>query len=455
MIVGTFGGMYKANGGSDGSAITPTAIAVAPLSSYGTADQNPIFVGSQTVYMENGSRTLRSFEFDLMTDAHSAFDKNMLAEEITYGGITQLAFTQGRPDLIWAVRTDGKLLSCTFLSKEDVAGWAEHPIGGEGKVLSIAADYRDDNFDRLVICVERTINGQTRRYLEYFDDDPQIPDISDYFTDVDSQDDDTEKFENLVFELQKQYVRLDSALIHDTTQATTLTLSAVSGDSVTATAGSSVFKATDVGRYIFIKYLTGEESGVAKIIAYTSGTEVTVQTQQDFSSTSIASSGWYLMATSVSGLGHLEGEEVGVVTDGGIHDSKTVTNGTITLDYPARYIIMGFKYLGFCRSLDLEFGAQIGIAQGRPRNIHRLIFKFRNTMGGKFGTSSRQLYKVSSLPYRKGHSITDRPPLLFSGLKDPTNYDNWGIEKRFYFIQDEPQPMTVLAVIPMMDVTTE
>lgn len=455
MLIGTFGGVYKANGGSDGAPITPTAIAIAPMSSYGVADQNPIFVGSQTVYIENGGRTLRSFEFDLLGDSYAAFDKNLLAEEITYGGVIQTAFTQGRPDLIWGVRADGVLLSCTFLSKEEVAGWARHYIGGNGKVLSAAADYRSNNFDRLVICVERTINGLTRRSLEYYDEDPQVLDITDYYTGVDEETDDTLVFRNLTFEKQKEFVRLDSALILDTTQAATLTLSAVSGDSVTATAGSSVFVAGDVGRYIFIKYLTGFEAGVAKITAYTSGTVVTVQVLQAFASTSVATGGWYLMTSTVRGLGHLEGASVGVITDGGVHANKTVSGGAITLDYPARYVIVGFKYLGIGRSLDLEFGAQIGIAQGRPRNVQRLIFKFRNTMGGKFGTSERSLYKVSSLAYRKAGDFLDRPPLLFSGVKEPINYDNWGVTKHFYFVQDEAQPMTVLAVVPLMDVTTE
>ena len=77
-------------------------------------------------------------------------------------------------------------------------------------------------------------------------------------------------------------------------------------------------------------------------------------------------------------------------------------------------------------------------------------------MGGKFGSSSRKLYKVSALAYRvASRDLTDRPPLLFSGIKDPANYDDWGIEKRFYVVQDEPQPLTVLGVVPMMDVTTE
>jgi hypothetical protein len=464
LIVGTFGGVYKANGGTDNAVITPTAIAVVPISSYGTADINPLFVGGHTVYVEVGARTLRSFEYDFLEGSYFSADKNLLADEITYGGITQIAFTQGRPDLVWGVRDDGTLLSCTFLSKEDVAGWARHSIGGDGIVLSAAADYRPDNFDRLLICVERTIDGHTRRYLEYNDQDPLIGDPTDEYTAVANETTDLARFRNLVFEKQKQFVRLDSAVILDTTKNVTLTLSALTGSGVTATAGSATFVATDVGKFIFIKYLTGDEAGVAEITGYTSSTQVTVNIIQDFISSPVASGGWYLMTTTVRGLDHLEGEVVSVLTDGGKHTDETVTNGAITLDYPSRYVIVGYGYLGFGRSLDLVFGAQIGVSDGRPRNIQRLIFKFRDTMGGKYGCRSNKLYKVSTVQVYNlaaiahrvsSEDLVDRPPLLFSGVKDPIVADDWGIEKRFMFVQDEPYPMTVQAVIPLMDVTTE
>lgn len=455
MVIGTFGGVYKANGGSDGAAITPTAISVVPVSSYGVADINPIFVGGTTVYVEVGGRTVRSFEFDLLADSYSAFDKNVLADEITYPGIVQIAFTQGRPDLIWAVRSDGVLLSCTFLSREDVAGWARHPVGGSGEVVSIAPDNRVTGFDRLVAVVKRTIDGHTRRYVEYMAEDPHIPDPTEYFTAETARATDTAKFRNLIFELQKTYNRLDASVVLDTTKNVTLTLAAVTGTSVVATAGSATFVASDVGRYIFIKYLTGSETGVAKITGYTSVTEVTVQILQDFSTTSVPTGGWYLLTTTVRGLGYLEGQSVGIVTDGGLHPNKTVSGGAITLDYPARYVIVGETYLGFIRTMDLEFGALGTMAQGRPKNIQQLTFKFRNTMGGKYGTTLRGLYSVERLAYRiPAEDYTDRPPLLFSGTKEVTNLDSWEEQKNAYIIQDAPLPMTIQALIPFMDVGT-
>lgn len=448
MVVGTTGGVYKANGGADGAAITPTAIAVTPVSSFAVADIAPVFIGNQLVYVDSDARTLRSFEYDLLGDGYYAFDKNLLAEEITNPELTQIGVSLGHPDLIWGVRSDGVLLTCTFLSKEDVAGWARHKIGGDGKVLSLAVEPQQGATNQIVVCVERTINGATRRYIEYSTEDPLIPDIDDEFTSVDAEAADEQRYRNKIFELQKKFVRVDSAVILDTTQTATLTLSSVTGDSVTATANASIFEAGDVGRFIFIKYVTGDETGVAQITGFTSATEVTINILQDFSGTSIASGGWYFLVSTVQGLGHLEGETVGVLTDGAVHPDAEVEDGEITLQYPARYVIVGEKYLGFLRFLDLEMATQAGSIQGVKKNISGLSLRLRNTMGGKVGSKSRRLYDMYEMDFRvSDRDLTDRPPLLFSGIKALAHFDDWSESKKLCIVQDQPLPMTVLALI--------
>lgn len=455
LVIGTTGGIFKCNGGADGSAITPTAVQVLPISSYAAADINQIFVGNQLAYVESGNRTLRSFEYDLLNDNYYAFDKNMLAGEITYPGITQIAVSQGRPDLIWGVRSDGVLLSCTFLSKEEVAGWAKQKLGGDGVVLSVVAEPQSNNFDRIVICVEREIDGHTRRYIEYSSIDPQIPDKSEYYTGAEYLVTDDEVYRKIMFELQKQYIRMDSALVLDMTQTIALTLSAVSGTAVTVTAASALFSATDVDKYIFMKYLTGLEAGVAKITGFTSDTIVTAQVLQTFSSVTVAASNWYLTTETVNGLGHLEGETVDILTDGGVYGQETVSDGSITLDYPARYIIVGLKYRGFIRTLDLTFGEDISTI-GAVKNLVKLYLRLRNTLGGKYGSTSKGMYVLEEAAYRNSYSdYTDRPPLLYSGLKELSNFDNWAEEKRLYIMQDQPLPMTILSMVPIFDITTE
>ena len=456
MIIGASSGVYKANGGQDGAAITPTAIDVNLVASIGVADMMPVLVNNQTYYIEQGGLTLRSFGYSLTEDSYKAFDKNVIADEITAGGIIQIAFAKGRPDVIYAIRDDGIPLSCTILESDDVAGWARVVLGGDGKVLSVVVESRLVGYDQVGFIVERTIDGVTRRSIEYISQDPIVPDISECFTSEANEAADKLRYMKLVFEQQKKFVRLDSALVLDTTQLTTLTLGALTGDGITATAGTSVFTEDSVGQYIFAKFLTGDEAGIAEIVGYTSSTVVTVDIKQDFLSLTFASGGWYLTVSNIGGLGHLEGEEIGILTDGAVHPNETVVDGKVILDYPCRYAILGERYTGIGRSLDQEVVGVPGTVQARRRSAEQLFVRLRNTLGGKFGMSPRGLYKLTELLYRRSSaSYYDMPPMLFTGLKPIPIQDGYANESRFVFIQDQPLPMELLAVIPSIDVGEE
>jgi hypothetical protein len=324
-------------------------------------------------------------------------------------------------------------------------------------VLSVVTEPKSSGFDRVGVIVERTINGATRRYVEYLTEDPFIPDIADEFTDVDSEEDDKARWEKLVFEEQKKFVRLDSSLVRDTTQTVQLTLGAKSGTSVTATAASAAFTAASVGQYIFAKYLTGDEAGIAEIIGFTSTTVVTVKILEAFDALVYASGAWYLTDQTISGLGHLEGETVGVVTDGAVHGDRVVEDGAVTLEYPSRYTIVGKRYVGLGRTLDTEIAGIPGTAIGRRKTVEHMFVWLRHTIGGRFGTLGFYVKQAVELLFRReGNSFYDRPPALYSGLKEiPKINDGYSNEKRFYFLQDQPLPMTVLAIVPSVDIGEE
>lgn len=454
LTVGTFGGVYKANGGSDGAAITPTGIAVTPADDYGCEDLNPLFGGGQIVFIERGGLTLRSFEFDFYADDFTAYDRNLIADELTVGGITQIGYAQGRPDIVWAVRSDGVLLSCTILSREDVAAWARHKLGGTGAVLSVCGEPRPNNFDRTWMVVERTIDGATRRYVEYLTDDPVLPDIVDYYTGVQATDEAI--WRNIMFEQQKQFVRLDSSLTYDGTKSVTLTLSAKTGSSVTATAGSATFESDMVGRFIRAKFVVGTETGVAQIIGYTSSTVVTVKILQDFDATSYASGGWCLSANRLGGLGHLEGEEIYAILDGmAIADPLTVADGYVDLPAHACYAILGYKYTGILRTLAIEPGAPDGASQGREKTVNRVALRFRDTLDVGYGCIAPGFYSMSGIPYRRdGVDFLDRPPLLFTGTQVYDIPNRTDYTARITLVQNQPYPCTIMSIVPFVDIRT-
>ncbi|MDS1355901.1 hypothetical protein XC61_08180, partial [Klebsiella pneumoniae] len=80
--------------------------------------------------------------------------------------------------------------------------------------------------------------------------------------------------------------------------------------------------------------------------------------------------------TVISGLGFLEGQTVAVVTDGATHASRTVSGGSITLDWPSSVVHVGINNAAEIITLPLEGGI---------KRFAKARLRFIDTLGGKFG----------------------------------------------------------------------
>jgi len=172
LTVGTSGGEYVVTASNDGP-ITPTTTLIRKYSNYGSALIEPVQVADVTLFVQRGKRKIREFKYvgEVNTAAYQAPEMTILAEHITKGGLTQFAFQQEPDSIVWATREDGTLLGMTYRREEEVVAWHKHIIGGsfssgQAVVESIATLPSDTGEDKLFMIVKRTINGQTKRYVE-------------------------------------------------------------------------------------------------------------------------------------------------------------------------------------------------------------------------------------------------------------------------------------------------
>lgn len=454
--IGTFGGVSKADGGNSDDSISPTNINVRPVSNLGVADIMPISLGGAILYVQRSGQTITSLEFDALADSFIPIDRNLVSEDISKLGIIQLVYQNARPDLAWGVRSDGVFLGLTYKSREDVSGWHRHSMGGTSpKVLSMGCMPRTSEHEQIWAVVERTVNSLTRRYVEFMADNEVMPERDDYFTDEDSEDDDDATWRRAMFESQKEYIFVDSALTFDgsdlgTIASATMTPAAVTGSDVIFTASAAVFKSTDVGRQIWKKASNGVGYGRAEIISFTSTTVVHCEILQDFNNvTAMAAGSWFLTSASISGLWHLVGQTVSITADGGEHPTEIVSaTGTVTLDYQVSKCHIGLAYTGFTKSMAVEAGGINGPAVAKMKNINRMGIRFLNTLGARYGTS---LYKMEEIDFRSTEDNTGQPPPLFSGVKQLSYEDMTVLDKHVYIQQTKPLPCIVLAVSPVVD----
>ena len=450
LFAGTFGTETKITGETADKPITPTSVNVKAENRLGVADISPINKENIVIYVQRGGLTVRSFEFDALADAFISVDRNLVSEHVTKSGLVQIAWQTGRPDILWGVREDGKLIGLTFKSREDVSGWHIHDTGGdyEDKFLSIASMPRPTQYDQLWAATERVVDGHTRRFIEFMEDQPEFPDFFDFYTGDYAAD--VAKYQRAMREAQKEYLHLDCGISYDGTEAGTdaganMTPGAgattLGTTGVTFTAGAAVFTSGDVGREIWKKSENGDVTGRAKITGYTNSTTVTCKILEAFDSlTAMAAGDWYLTTDEVTGLDYLEGREVTVVADGGVHPSKTVADGMISLDYQASKIHVGMPYVGFLEPMNIEGGGTTGPSQAKPKNINRVGIRFLNTLGAEVGTNP---YKAEEVDFSKMPLQVGGPQTLYSGTKNIHLTDDWNMDKTIFVRQRNPLPCTV------------
>ncbi len=453
--VGAFGDVYQVTGGIDG-VVTPASISIRPTNSYGTANINPIGKGAQIFFPQSNNLIIRSFEFDFEQDSYVPVDRNTIADHITKSGVTQITFQEGRPNILWAAKTNGELIGMTVEDLEAVSGWHRHETDGE--FTSVASLPRSLNYDQMWLCAKRDVEGTDYYFVEYLSDVAELPRREDYITDDEAAD--FAIYQNLLFEAQKQYIHVDSSLsYYGDDNAVTMTPGATTGTGVTFTAGGAFFDSSMVGREIWRKSVTGLETGRAVITGYTSTTVVDCEIIEDFDSTSaIPATEWYLTVGTVSGLDHLEGKTASVCVDGGQHPQEEVSGGAITLDRQASIVHVGTGYTGYLEIMDLEGGGTTGPAQTKRKNVHAVGFRFLDTLYAKFGTS---YYKLRQIEIRTAAMKMDRPPELFTGdAKEiyanetlDSRDGGWSRSKRAIVSQDQPFPCNVQLIVPYISVS--
>ena len=218
LIIGTAGGEFSVSGGSVDTAITPTNILIKKQSNHGAANVDALAVGNVTLFLQRAKRKLRELAYNFDVDGYVAPDLTILAEHISEGGFTQLSYQQEPNQIIWGVRADGQLIGLTYQREQQVVAWHRHIFGGSfgsGNAVceSVATIPTDNSEYQTWVIIKRTINGSTKRYVEYL-----------HKYDFDETDDTSFNF-------------LDSQLEYDGSAATTISgLSHLEGETVSVLA---------------------------------------------------------------------------------------------------------------------------------------------------------------------------------------------------------------------------
>lgn len=433
LLIGTSGGEHSMTGGtaSGYAPLTPTNVTIKRESNFGSAANIRVHrVGNAVLYPSQSAKKIREIYYEFNVDSYVSKDTTLFNEHILRAGVVDADYTQEPDPYLWTCDEAGQLIGMVYERTNDIYGWHRHTIAGTDAIVeSLAVIPRPgEEDDDLWLVVRRTIDGDTVRYIEY---------ISELFEDSKA---------TLVNAPDRPYAKyLDSCLTYDGYLDATLTPFATTGSSITFTAGSSVFDSGDVGKQI--RY----GSSKAIITTYNSGTSVDADITVDFPNTSAIASGlWSLQAKTFSGLDHLEGETVGVQTDGATTDDEIVSSGSITINNFASVVHVGLKYSSTLTFLPVEI-PQVGTIQGREKSVSELHMFVTNTYGLKVNGSDVPDV-TDTVKFLQFPIVTDEAQPLKTGIisvHPPSGYQKDG---QITLEHTLAQPFTLNYIVQVIDV---
>ena len=153
-------------------------------------------------------------------------------------------------------------------------------------------------------------------------------------------------------------------------------------------------------------------------------------------------------SASMSGFDHLAGRAVTVLADGAVHPDVTVAaDGSIDLNWAAETIQAGLPYTSTLETLNVEAGAPDGTSQGKTKRIHSAAIRFWRTVGALFGPDEGHLDRI---PFRGSANLMNSAVSPFTGDKVVDFQGDYESEGRVVIRQDQPLPMTVLAIMSQL-----
>lgn len=173
VICGTQGGEWVIKASENNNNLTPTSAQAHRVTKYECASAEPVTSGLSTVFIQRHRRRTMEFISDIYSGKWFAPDLNEFSKQVTKSGFEELASIEELAPIVWARRTDGRLVGCTYrrvsmysAEPPKFLAWHQHTLGHDGVVVSITSGpAADTTLDTLNMVVRDRSSGV--HYVEY------------------------------------------------------------------------------------------------------------------------------------------------------------------------------------------------------------------------------------------------------------------------------------------------
>jgi hypothetical protein len=439
LLVGTHGGIWLIDGADDGL-LAPGNSRARIISRRGNSPKKSTTL-AQSNYMSipGGGRGLIETGYNRPNGAFISRDLTRLSEHLYQFQVAQIEYQDTPHSRLWTTLLRDNPIAVTTYDdayKEEMiaALYEEEGIfaptrivlggtsneGGDPPIIESMAviPAPDGSRDEVWLMVQRYLNGQTVRTIEYF--------APEFENDTDLEDGvflDCAQTNNY-YEYISDISRANPAIITFNTVTTGLS----NGDRIKI---EGVTGMTEVNGNIY--ELAGKAGNTFELIDVSDDLDLNSGSFGVFTKNNTAKA--RLLASSLTDT-TFANETLSVAVDGVVKSDVTVgATGIATFDEGAR-VQVGFNYDSEIKLLRPNSGSATGTAMGKTQRTHRMSFIVDRTGAFKAGKSFDDLRDVIA----SGSSI-------FTGIKSVnTNFD-YELGNRLCLRQNTPVPGTILGII--------
>lgn len=123
--------------GAGGSSLNPQALTPSTQSAQPQAYNGcsstvpPIKIAGEIIYVQLLQSIYNAFQYQYYTNIYDITDLTLNSPHLFNGfNVIEHAWCEAPYKILWSVRSDGALLSLTYLKKQEVAGWSRHDTNG-------------------------------------------------------------------------------------------------------------------------------------------------------------------------------------------------------------------------------------------------------------------------------------------------------------------------------------
>ena len=454
LIAGSTGGIYAVYGSEQDLTITPFNFTIKRESTQpAQTGSNAIPYDNNILFIQGTGKKVRLITYGDISSSATSADMTFRATDILLNQSVQVVETDIPNFVSWFRLKDGTIVGLTYIPQQETIAWHQHKIGGDYSYNSTREGDPTGNLatdkSHAVVLDMCTIPSSTRDQLWMLVRRTiPVPDTTtNSFVASNSSG-------SILFTDSSHGLLTGDKIVFATTDTLPANIVASTQYYVTKVDGNTFTVSTSTSSDDTVAW---SNAGSSSTWSYAERIIETVEMMEDWMTTEAISESKYLdghvthTGTNVDSgeLDHLEGETVGILSDGSVLDNQVVnSSGQFTTAIgTATTIIAGMRYTSKVISLPISIGPQGRIRIGNKKRIHRTWVKIHRTPNFKYATYTDS-FTDSDLVELVTRTIANQygeAPHLASETKELIPKSQGFTDGQFLIQQEDPMPLNILA----------